>query len=315
MNTNKTTAGIYLAIGAAVISGVSIFVNKYAVNAIKPPLFFTSVKNIGVGLLIFGILIAARKLHKFRTLNRREVFYLILIGVIGGSLPFYLFFTGLAQIPALTSALIQKTLVFWVVLLAIPFLKERLSKIQVVGVLCLFAANFVIGGFQGFKFSQGELFVLLATILWGIESVIAKKTLATVDPDLVTASRMGLGSLILITATAIIVPQAVFKGLTMTGTQLFWLGLTMVTLLGYVSTWYRALKYAPAITVTSVLVASTLVTNVLSAIFTTHVWTWTLGVQGLLIFTGIVLTWVGARSEIRKISSLTSIAEDRAEDL
>lgn len=157
--------GIYLALLTALISGISNFVNKIAVAAIKPPLVFTAEKNAIVGILIIGILIATWKWEKIKNLTRKQISYLVLIGIIGGSLPFYLFFTGLSLIPAINGALIHKTLVFWVALLAIPFLKEKISKLQILAVLLLFASNFVIGGFVSLQHSRGELFVLIATIL------------------------------------------------------------------------------------------------------------------------------------------------------
>jgi drug/metabolite transporter (DMT)-like permease len=280
--------GVYLAFLTAFISGVSNFVNKIAVTAIKPPLVFTAEKNAIVGLLIIGILIATWKWKKIKNLNLKQITYLILIGIIGGSLPFYLFFTGLSQIPAINGALIHKTLVFWVALLAIPFLKEKLSKLQILGVLLLFASNFVIGGFVSLQHSRGELFVLIATILWAIENVLAKKILPSVDPDIVVSARMGLGSLILLTATATTVPAALTKSLFMSQVQWFWLLISAALLFGYVLTWYRALKFAPAITVASILVSATLVTNVLSAIFITHAWNIQLGIQTFLTIVGVV---------------------------
>lgn len=287
--------GIYLALTTAVISGVSIFLNKYAVEVLTPPLFFTTAKNIGVGFLILGLLFLTSKWKLLKNLGKREVIYLLLIGIIGGSLPFYLYFTGLSAIPAINANIIHKTLVLWVALLAIPFLKEKLTKMQALAVVLLFASNFVIGGFNGFQFSRGELFVLLATILWAIENVLAKKILPKVDPDIVVAARMVLGAIILIVATALTVPQALSKVTHFNADQWFWMSLTTILLLGYVMSWYRALKFAPAITVTAVLVSSTLVTNVLSAIFTTQAWTLKMGIQAALIVSGLALFWFSIR--------------------
>lgn len=284
-----TQKGIYLAIIAAVISGVSIFVNKFAVSAIQPPLLFTAVKNAGVGLLIVAIILVAGKRREILKLKRADVLYLALIGIIGGSLPFYLFFTGLSQISAINGAIIQKTLILWVAVLALPLLKEKLSKKQLLAVMLLFTGNLLIGGFNGFKFSQGELYVLLATILWGVETVLAKKVLFRVSPDLVTGARMGLGSIILLTASAVTSPSSLSGGLKLSSIQWFWLLLTMITLLAYVTTWYRALKLAPATTVTAILVASTLVTNLLSAIFVTHTWSVLMCVQAVFMISGVVL--------------------------
>ena len=292
MMSSTLKKGIYFALITALISGVSNFVNKIAVDVIKPPLVFTAEKNAFVGLLIIGALIATWKWQKVKKLNRKQVIYLLLIGIIGGSLPFYLFFTGLSQIPAINGAIINKTLVIWVAILAIPFLKEKMSPLLMIAVAFLFYANLIIGGFAKFQFSEGELFVLMATILWAVEHVLAKKILPNVDPDIVTAARMGFGSLILLGAAAVVAPVALVKGFMPTGTQFFWMTTTVILLLGYVTTWYRALKFAPVTVVASVLVSATLITNVLSAIFVTHAWTFALGIQAFFTVVGISLLWI-----------------------
>ena len=286
---SSITKGIYISLATAVISGVSIFVNKFAVDAIKPALYFTSIKNVAVAILIVAIVLATGEWKKIAKLTKKELRYLLLIGLIGGSLPFYLYFSGLSQTPAVNAAIIHKTLVFWVMLMAIPFLKEKVSKWQLLGVFMLFAGNVFVGGFKGFKFSQSELMLLVATVLWAVENIIAKKVLTTVSPNIVTAFRMGLGSVVLMSATIITVPQVLQKSLALSSEQFFFMGLTVLFLLAYTTTWYRALKHAPAVVVTSVLVSSTLVTNVLSAVFVTHSWNAVLTVQAILIISGLVL--------------------------
>lgn len=297
MNGN-VTKGIYLALITAFISGIAIFVNKFAVTAIQPPIVFIAVKNAGVGLLILAILIAGRKWKLVKKLNKRELIYLFCIGIIGGSIPFYLYFTGLTQIPAINAAIIHKTLVIWVAFMAIPLLKEKMSALQIFAVILLFGANLLVGGFAGFTFLEGEFLILIATIFWAIENILAKKILPTVDPDIVTAARMGFGSIILLGAAVITAPAALAKSLSLTSTQWFFMIITIATLLGYVMSWYRALKYAPATTVTSVLVASTLVTNVLSAIFLTHTWTILMGIQAVLMIIGVAVFWLSAKKEV-----------------
>ena len=303
---SNITKGIYISLATAVISGVSIFVNKFAVDAVKPALYFTSVKNVAVALLIVTIVLATGEWKKIAKLSKKELGYLLLIGIIGGSLPFYLYFTGLSQTPAVNAAIIHKTLVFWVMLMAIPFLKEKVSKWQILGVLMLFAGNVFVGGFKGFKFSQGELMLLVATVLWAVENILAKKVLATVSPNIVTAFRMGLGSIVLMPATIITVPQVLQKSLALSNEQFLYMGLTVLFLLAYTTTWYRALKHAPAVVVTSVLVSSTLVTNVLSAVFVTHSWNVTLTVQALLIVAGLFIFSKSALNQ-PKPSTITTL--------
>lgn len=283
------TKGIHFALAAAFISGVSIFINKFAVNAITPTILFTATKNVGVALLIFGLLLTTKKTKQIKKLSKKEVAILISIGIVGGSIPFYLFFTGLSQIPAVNTALLHKTLVFWVAILAIPFLKEKLTSIQIFSVILIFLGNLTIGGFNGFNYSQPELFVIIATILWAFENILAKKILPTVDPDIVTAARMGLGSFILLTISEVTNPGSLQSILDLSATQVFWITVTIVTLLGYVTSWYRALKFAPAIAVSSILASATLVTNILSAIFITHSLNSEVVIQSALISAGVAI--------------------------
>ncbi|OGG07356.1 hypothetical protein A2872_03465 [Candidatus Gottesmanbacteria bacterium RIFCSPHIGHO2_01_FULL_42_12] len=257
-------AGLTFAFAAAIISGFSIYVNKFAVGSVASPVLFTTLKNFLVGILLFGLLIFSKKIFQIKKLSRVNLIKLSMIGLIGGSIPFYLFFTGLSQVPAINGAIIQKTLVIWVTLLAIPFLKEKLTLTNILAVGLLFYANIFIGGFKGFKFSPGELMILAATILWSVENIIAKKTLTDVDPDVVAFFRMGFGSLILIGVIIATQPASLWQLTKINLNQGLWIAATTVSLFGYVLTFFRALKQAPAITVTSILVLSTLITNLLS---------------------------------------------------
>lgn len=284
--------GIAFALITSVISGVSIFLNKYAVDTVKPPLYFTSIKNLSVGFMLVCLLLVTRKWNLLRKISKKDWLRLALVGLIGGSLPFYLFFTGLSQVPAINGTLIHKTLVFWVALLAVPLLKERLTKIQIVAICLMFVGNLTIGGFKGFTRSNGEIMILVATLLWAVENIIAKKLLNRIDSSIIALFRMGFGSLILFTATVIKMPERLMSAGSLQPNQLFWIGLTAILLLGYVLSWYKALSLAPATTVTTVLVSSTLVTNVLSALFVTHTWNLELSLRSLAIVAGTILVIV-----------------------
>lgn len=293
----RRNKGLMLALVTMIVSGISVFVNKFAVGAITPPLVFAAVKNMGVGLLILAILIGSRKIRQIRQLEKNELIKLIGIGVIGGALPFYLFFTGLAQIPAVNAALIHKSLVLWVALMAIPLLKEKLSMVQIGAIGLLFSSNLVVGGFGGFFYSTGELMVLGATLLWAVENVIAKKVLERVDAEIVTGARMGLGSMILLGAAAVMHPESLGQVLNMSGMQWFWMIVTAMALFTYVFSWYKALQLAPAILVTTVLVGSTVITNLLSAVFVTHALPQQVIVQAALIVVGLGLfVWEARKS-------------------
>lgn len=283
--------GLYFALAAALVSGVSIYVNKLAVDVIREPLIFTTIKNCGVALVILSMIVTSGKIKEIKKLNKKELFIMGLIGIIGGSIPFYLFFTGLSMIPAVNGAIIQKTLVLWVALLAIPFLKERLPKKTFFIVLLLFGANIFVGGFKGFSFSKGEFYVLAATLFWAVETILAKKVLPKVDPSILTEARMGIGAIILLALSMALKPQALASVITLSFDKWVWVVITSVLLVAYVNFWYRGLKFAPATSVTAILVGSTLVTNLLSATFITHTLNTFILIQSSLITAGIFVLY------------------------
>ncbi len=261
-------AATILALAAAVISGTNNFLTKIAVTAVRDPLVYTTLKNAIVAVLLVGAVLAFRSRREIAALRRPALLKLLAVGAIGGSLPFALYFTGLARTSAINAAMIHKTLFIWVLLLAAPFLKERLTRLQWLGIAATFGANLVVGGFSGFRFDGGELMILAATVLWAVENVIAKKALEEVSSTLLAAARMGIGALILL-------PFALSRGgaaavAVLGAAQWGWIVLTSVLLLGYVVAWYAALKRAPATYVTTLLVPATLVTNALTAAFVTH---------------------------------------------
>lgn len=301
MNLDK---GIKLALITALVSGISVFINKFAVGVIQPPLVFTTVKNLGVGLLILSLVLGRGKLETIKKLNKGQLTKLLGVALIGGTLPFYLFFTGLSQTAAINGAIIHKTLVFWASIFAVIFLKEKLTKKHGVAILLLFGSNLFVGGFEGFRFNLGELYILIATLLWSMENIIAKKVLVTVDSDILTLFRMGGGSLILLGTSIITQPQGLALIFSLSLTQAFWLFATMGTLLMYVSTWYSALKNSTVINVSTALSAGALVTNVLTSMFITGNWNVAYIPQGLMVAAGMyILIIAQKRSDILTIQS------------
>lgn len=294
MNRNPLRIATALALATAIISGTNNFLTKIAVSVIKDPILFTTFKNAVVAVFLIGIILAFRKWSEIAGLSKNQILKLIAIGVIGGSIPFALFFTGLAKTTALNAGLIHKTLFLWVAFLAIPFLKERMSVLQWLGIAAIFAANLIIGGFTGFKYNMGELMILGATILWAVENVIAKVALRDISSLAVASARMVLGSFLLMLILAWRGSDiAAISGLNIQ--QWGWTMLTSVLLLGYVLTWYAALKYAPATYVATLLVSATLVTNVLSAIFITRAFGWAQILSAFLFAAGTALVIVFAK--------------------
>jgi drug/metabolite transporter (DMT)-like permease len=290
-NINK---GVVFAFVTALISGFSIFLNKYAVSAVTPPILFTAAKNSVVVVMLLLLIINAKKIKSIWEVSRKNLLLLGSIGLIGGAVPFYLFFTGLASVSAVNAAILQKTLILWVALFSFIVLKEMITKGQATAIALLFFGNLLVGGFKGFMFSKGEFMILASSVFWAVEYLLAKKVLNNkVEPDIVALFRMGVGSVVLIIATSFSVTKTTFS---LDPTSISWVLITSLFLLGYVLSWYRALKYASAITVCSVLASSTIITNLLSATFVTKSLSLDTAAQSLILIIGLIVFYRSAKN-------------------
>lgn len=266
MTGNKAMKiGILLAAVTAVISGISVFVNSYAVKALSDPAVYTTLKNGAAGLVLLAVAIPVlRARRRPLSLSGRDARRLTVIGIVGGSIPFLLFFTGLSLASAPSAAFIHKTLFVWVALLAVPFLGEQLGLLQIGALGVLFASQLLITPPTGVSWGIGETMIAAATLFWSVEVVLAKRLLARVDPLVVGVGRLGIGLIVLVGYLAV---TGKLAGVTeLAPGQWAWVGLTGLLLAGYVGTWFSALQRAPATVVTSVLVLAVPITALLDLV-------------------------------------------------
>lgn len=256
--------GVLLAVVTALISGVSIYVNAFAVKQLPDAAVYTALKNGVAAAVLIALVTLTVRPASVRAIPRRSWGWLVVIGVVGGSLPFVLFFTGLAQASAPSAAFIHKTLFIWVALLAVPFLGERLGPVQVAALGVLLAGQALILTPSGVSWGTGETLIAAATVLWAVESILAKRVLRSVPSPVVGAARLGVGLAVLLGYLAVTGKLGTVAALAPQQWQ--WVLLTGVLLSGYVATWFAALQRAPASLVTAILVVGAPVTAAIQAI-------------------------------------------------
>ena len=267
-------SGLAFAGVTALVSGVSVFVNSYGVHHVSQPAVYTTGKNL-VAALVLGTIVLVRSAGRVGASpvalpppaagRLGRLLGLGYVGVVGGGLAFVLFFTGLAQSSAEPAAFLHDTQVVWVAVLALPLLGERVSPWNAAAVVLLVAGQVLVsGGIGHLVAGRGALLVLAATVLWALETVIAKPLLAGLAPLRLGALRMGTGAIVLVGYLAVTGHLGALAALD--GDQVRWMLLTGGLLAAYVGSWMVALSRARAIDVTSVLVASVVVTSMLSAV-------------------------------------------------
>ena len=298
MRIPRTTGwGIGLAAATALISGISIFANGLVVKSFPDPVALTGARNALVGLVLLAVLVATGGLAEVRSLDRRRAGGLLAIAIIGGSIPFILFFSGLAQATGPGAAFIHKTLFIWVAALAMVFLGETLGIAQVVALVALFAGVVLVGPAGTPGAGPADLMILAATLLWAVEVVIARRLLGSegVSVRLAATSRMALGALVIL--GFLLVTGRIGAIAAFTVDQWAIVAATGLLLLGYVSTWYAALQRAPASLVTTVLVGGAIITAALSSVRTGQLPAPAVETGLLLLVVAIAMVvWSGARS-------------------
>ncbi|WP_020524729.1 DMT family transporter [Catelliglobosispora koreensis] len=273
-------SGLALAFAAAAISGVAVYLNGFAVKVARDATIYTTAKNLIAGLVIVGFVMATRSAKPVR--GGKQLATLGLVALIGGSIPFVLFFEGLARASSVHAAFIHKTLFLWVAVLAIPLLGERLRPVHGLAAAMLVGGLFVLeGGLTGFSIATGEVLIFAATLLWSAETVVVKRLLHDVAPATVALARMAVGSLALVAWVIVTGRWHALVALPVQGW--LWAAATGVILSCYVLTWFTALERAQALDVTAILVAGAVLTAVLRGGYVT-----------VTAATGLTLIAVGA---------------------
>jgi drug/metabolite transporter (DMT)-like permease len=261
---NRTTAGMGLALVTALISGLAIFLNSYAVKQIADAALFTTLKNGVAAVVLLGLAAAVVRRGELRRVDRRSWLGVAVVGVFGGGLAFLLFFSGLALASAPTAAFTHKTLFVWVALLAVPLLGERLGLLQVGALAGLLLSQLLVAPPTGLRWGSGETLIALATLLWAGEVIVARRLLTRVPVAVLAVGRLAIGLVVL--AGYLVVSGRVGLLAELGATQWAWVIGSGVLLAGYVASWFAALARAPATVVTSVLVIGAPITALLTAL-------------------------------------------------
>lgn len=268
--SRRNRSGMVLALGAAAVSGGSVWLNGQVVTRVElfgDPGTYTTAKNLVAGVLVLAVAVTATRVGSpggLRLPVRRTQWWgLLAVALVGGSLPFLLFFEGLAASGAPADAqLVHKAgLLAFVALLAPTVLRERLGPFQLGGVgMVLFGYWLLSGDLGSLPVGRGLLLVLAAALCWSVESVIDRWLLADVTPSTVAVARLSAGSVVLVAVGLLNGDTARLAGLGVTGWA--WVALTGVVLAVYAGLWLYALANAAVVDVTAVLTLAVPVTAI-----------------------------------------------------
>lgn len=262
--------GYLFAVVNAIISGFAIYINSLGVKMFSDSTLYTTLKNAVVGVaLLIPVMLFARQRIELRRLSARQWGWLVLLAIIGGSVPYALFFRGLQLTTPVTSSLINHSQFLIVAVLALFVLSERVGPL-VWGALTVLLVGVSFGTNLGaVHWSAGALLVALSTIFFAAGFVLAKYLLASISTTTVMAAKMTLGSLFLF----------IYVGLTghlgavtrLSTTQWLYVLATGLILLAFTLTAFIALRHATATAATAIPAAAPIITTALVALSTGHI--------------------------------------------
>ncbi|EQD33734.1 membrane protein containing DUF6, transmembrane, partial [mine drainage metagenome] len=260
--------GLLLVFVTAGISGISTLVNAYAVAGTSSDAFVT-VRNAVVALaLVPAFLLATRRLRAPK-LRAGDYGRLLVIGLVGGAVPFLLFFHGLQMATAAggaaTASFGYRSLFLFASVFALVYLKERFPWRAVLAASLLLGGNVLLLSLTTPLLTDGTAYVLAATVLWAAEYTLSKRTMRDLPSATVALGRMGFGALFLGGYLGLTAQWGAVSGFS--GVQWAWVGISAGLLLAFVAAWYPGLKRVDVGVGTSVLVLGFPITWMLGTLF------------------------------------------------
>lgn len=217
---------IFYAILAALFYGFSAPLSKMLLKYISPYLMSSLLYfGAGFGMLIIVILNKKQRVIPIsKSFHQKDIKYVIMMIALDILAPILLMF-GLLKTTASSASLLNNFEIVFTSIIAMIFFKEVIGRRMWISILLILSAGILLTfeDFTGFHISIGSLFILGASLSWGLENNCTRM-LSKGNPLYVVILKglgSGLGSLII--------------ALVLQETQALWYYILLALLLGFFS--------------------------------------------------------------------------------
>lgn len=201
MTQKKKQPATFFAILAAALYAINVPLSKLLLEHVGPTMM-AAFLYLGAGLGLLGVGLFRKtsgKAQKQERLTKKELPYTIGMVVLDILAPIFLMM-GIARTNSANVSLLNNFEIVATSLIALFIFKEKISKL-LWGAIALVVAASVILSFEGsgaFVFNFGSLFVLAASVCWGMENNCTNKIShkSAVEIVVIKGCFSGLGSLI-----------------------------------------------------------------------------------------------------------------------
>ena len=179
MDRKRLTAYIEVTF-AVVVWGASFIATKIALRDLAPVTVVWL--RFAIGVLILGVAVLIRR--QFTLPSGKELVYFAILGFLGITFHQWLQSNGLVTARASTTAWIVATTPVFIAILSLVFLRERLTWLQVVGIiLAAFGVLVVvskgdIGSLFSGRFGEpGDILIIISAPNWALFSILSRRGL------------------------------------------------------------------------------------------------------------------------------------------
>jgi drug/metabolite transporter (DMT)-like permease len=275
--------GYIFAFLAALGYGSASTLGKFALGSASPIVIASLASTVG-GLMLFVY-------KPLAGIERRSLPLFALVTLCGAMLGPFLFYSGLRLTSAVSTALLSNGELLFTSFIAIAIFKESLSRRQylasllVVAGIVAISTNLDLQSVSLLGNLAGSLFILGATLSWGIENNIVRKLSQHVDPTVMAKWRNVLGgvallALILVSGQSISIEAPTIPYIILSG--IIPVGLTTVFL-------FLALSRIGAVRSLLVFSTGSLFGTVYAHLLLGEPITWVQIFGGAMLFAGIIL--------------------------
>lgn len=233
---SNRSKGLLFAFISSILYGTIPLLGKAFVYSFHP-LFVAFVITLTVDLYFAGIALWRKDL--FHNFQHKELRYVILIGAFAAIGSIFAFL-GLSIGKASHAGFFFQFETFFAAILASFFLKEKLYKIQIGGLVLMGIGAYVFGTSLSYSFETGSLFFLGSAFVWSINSVIAKSMVKHFSPFFLAFGRNFFSLLILFPLSFRYIPENLQK---LAIQDVFYFLLYGLVVSGLILLLYTAFKY------------------------------------------------------------------------
>lgn len=151
--------------------GSTYVVSKFILGSV-PPFTLLLLRYI-VAAVVLYIIMMKKGLSK---IERQDYKYIFIIGFVGYFIGVGAQFVGTQLSNASMASLINSTNPIFIILFAVPILKEKITINKIISILAaMIGVYIIIGGVQGGSMLIGILACILAVSMWSLMSVVSKR--------------------------------------------------------------------------------------------------------------------------------------------